>query len=171
MLTSDFYPDFFTATILEWQKLLQPDKFKDVIINSLRFLVREERVRVYAFVIMDNHIHIIWQAMGDHVPKDIQLSFMKYTAQMILKELRNNHPQVLEKFVVKASDRIHQIWERRPLCTSLWNQQVFKQKLDYIHNNPVEAGRCEYPYNYRYSSASFYFGKENEWEFLSHYQG
>lgn len=171
MLTSNFYPDFFTATILEWKKLLKPDKFKDIIIHSLRFLVSDDRVRVYAFVIMDNHIHIIWQVMGDHKPKDIQLSFMKYTAQMMLKELRNNHPQVLEQFVVKARDRIHQIWERRPLCTSLWNQQVFKQKLDYIHNNPVEAGMCEYPYNYRYSSASFYFGKENEWEFLSHYQG
>lgn len=168
---SDYYPGFFTATILEWKKLLQPDKLKDVIIHSLRFLVRENRVRVYAFVIMDNHIHIIWQAMADHIPKDIQLSSMKYTAQIILKELRNNHLQVLEKFVVKASDRMHKIWERRPLSTSLWSQQVFKQKPDYIHNNPVEAGICEYPYNYRYSSASFYFGRENEWDFLSHDQG
>jgi hypothetical protein len=53
----------------------------------------------------------------------------------------------------------------------LWNEQVFKQKLDYIHNNPVEAGLCEYPYQYRYPSASFYFAKENEWDFLTHYQG
>ena len=103
--------------------------------------------------------------MENHVPKNIQLSFMKYTAQMILKELRNNHPHVLEKFVVKASDRKHQVWERRRLSTSLWNQQVFKQKLDYINNNPVEAGLCEHPYQYRYSSASFYSEKENEWDF------
>jgi putative transposase len=171
MLSSNFYPDFFTATILEWKKLLRPDKFKDIIINSLQFLVREKRVTVYAFVIMDNHIHIIWQAMGNHIPSDIQLSFMRYTAQMMLKELRNKYPQVLEKFAVKASDRTHQVWERRPLSTSLWNQQVFKQKLDYIHNNPVDAGMCEYPYDYRYSSACFYFGKQNEWHFLSHYQG
>ena len=44
--------------------------------------------------------------------KEIQLSFMKYTAQMIIKDLRNNHKEVLEKFRVKASDPTYQIWER-----------------------------------------------------------
>jgi putative transposase len=82
---------------------------------------------------------------------------MKYTAQMMIKELRNNHPQVLEKFAVKASDRTHQVWQRRPLSISLWNQKVFKQKLDYIHNNLVEAGMCDHPYQYKYCSAAFYW--------------
>ena len=65
---------------------------------------------------------------------------MKYTAQMILKDMRNNHAAVLEKFLVNAQDRKYQVWERRPLSVSLWNQKLFKQKLDYIHNNPVSAG-------------------------------
>ena len=49
---------FFTATILEWKKLLKQDKYKEIVISSLRFLVKEERVKVYAFVIMENHIHL-----------------------------------------------------------------------------------------------------------------
>ena len=57
---------------------------------------------------------------------------------MIIKDLRNNH-QVLEIFKVKASDRKYQIWERNPLSVSLWSQPVFKQKVDYIHLNPVVA--------------------------------
>jgi putative transposase len=51
---------FFTATILEWKKLLKPDKYKDILVQSLPYLVKEARVKVYAFVIMDNHIHLIW---------------------------------------------------------------------------------------------------------------
>ncbi len=78
-------------------------------------------------------------------PKDIQLSFMKYTAQMIIKDLRNNHQEALEICKVKASDRKYQIWERKPLSISLWTQPVFKQKLNYIHSNPVVAGLCSYP--------------------------
>ena len=54
------WPQYFTATNLEWKKLLQPDKYKDIIIESLRFLVTEQRIRLYAFVIMINHIHLIW---------------------------------------------------------------------------------------------------------------
>ena len=50
------YPQFFTATILDWEKLLAPDKYKDIIIDSLRFLVHANRIKLNAFVVMDNHI-------------------------------------------------------------------------------------------------------------------
>jgi len=51
-------PQFFTATILEWKRLLKPDKYKEIIISSLQFLVENKRVKVNAFVVMDNHIHL-----------------------------------------------------------------------------------------------------------------
>jgi putative transposase len=50
---------FFTATILDWKKLLQPEKHNKIIADSLAFLVKENIVKVYAFTIMDNHIHLI----------------------------------------------------------------------------------------------------------------
>ena len=109
MLFTEYFPDYFTATIFEWKPLLKPGKFKDIIISSLFFLVKEDRIKVYAFVIMDTHIHIIWQAEAGYKPKEVQLSFMKYTAQMMLKELRNNHIKVLELFRVNTSDRKYQI--------------------------------------------------------------
>ena len=136
---------------------------------SLEFLVKQKRVKVYAFAIMSNHIHLIWQVQANFQPKDVQLSFMKYTAQMIIKDLRNNHQEVLEIFKVKASDRKYQIWERKPLSVSLWLQSVFKQKLDYIHLNPVVAGICKFPEEYKYSSASFYIKTDTKWSFLTHY--
>ncbi len=49
---------FFTATILEWKHLLKPDKYKELIIQSLKFLVDNGRVQLYGFVIMPNHIHL-----------------------------------------------------------------------------------------------------------------
>jgi len=52
------YPQYFTATNLEWQKLLKPEKYKDLIISSLCFLVEDNRAKIFAFVIMDNHIHL-----------------------------------------------------------------------------------------------------------------
>jgi hypothetical protein len=43
MLFSDFYPDYFTATIPEWKHLLKPHKYKHIVISSLEFLVKENR--------------------------------------------------------------------------------------------------------------------------------
>ena len=83
---------------LTGKQLLKPDKYKDIIISSQEFFVKEKRIVLYGFLIMSNHIHLIWQIQSGHQSKDVQLSFMKYTAQMIIKDLRNNHPAVLENF-------------------------------------------------------------------------
>ena len=89
---------FFTATILEWKKLLKPSKYKDIIIESMRFMVKAKRVKIYSFAIMDNHIHIIWQIKSGYTKNKIQVSFLKYIAQQIKFDLVQNHPEVLEKF-------------------------------------------------------------------------
>ena len=69
------YPQFFTATNLGWKKLLKPDKYKDIVINSLRFLVKENGIILYGFVIMDNHLHLIWQMQAAVKPADVQRDF------------------------------------------------------------------------------------------------
>ncbi len=164
------YPQFYTATILQWKRLLKPEKYKLQIINSLQYVSKKYKVRIYAFVIMSNHIHIIWQLDYDTNVGDFLRNFMKYTAQMILKDLRVNHKSILGNFRVGSSDRNYQIWERNSLSIELRNDLVFKQKFNYIHNNPVKAGLCELPNEYKFSSARFYETGIDEWGFLVHYQ-
>jgi putative transposase len=164
------YPQYFTATNLEWKKLLRPDKYKDVITDSLRFLVSNKRIKLYAFVIMINHIHLIWQMCADIDPKEVQRDFLKYTSQKIKADLRKFHPAVLEQFKVKAKDRKYQFWERNPLSVELRADSVFLQKVAYIHRNPVRAGLCSLPEEYKYSSARFYETNIDNWGFLTHYR-
>ena len=94
------YPQFFTATILEWKKLLPPDKYKDIIMDSLRFLVANKRIKLYGFVIMPHHLHLIWQIMDSIKQSDVQRDFLKDTAQQIKFDLQVNHPSVLKQLVV-----------------------------------------------------------------------
>ena len=165
------YPQFFTATNLNWKKLLQPDKYKDIIIDSLSFLVKDRRIRLYAFVIMSNHIHLIWQMFPFIEAKAVQRDFLKYTAQFIKRDLLKCHPKVLKYFKVDAKDRVYQFWERNPLSIELRTAKVFQQKLDYIHWNSVRAGICRYPEEYKYSSAFFYETGIDNWGFLTHSRG
>ena len=150
------YPHFFTATNLEWKKLLAEDKYKDIVIESMRFLVKNKRVIIYGFVIMDNHIHIIWQLQAAIKRENVQRDFLKYTAQQIKKDMIINQPGKVEEFLVNAKDRKYQFWERNPLSVEIWSEKVFLEKLKYIHQNPVRAGICQWPDDYKYSSALFY---------------
>lgn len=165
------HPQFFTATILQWKQLLKPDKYKDIVMSSLKFLVLHQRIYLYAFVIMPNHLHVIWQ-MGENIRQsDVQRDFLKYTAQQIKFDLQQNHPAVLEKFRVLVKDRAYQIWEYRPLSVSLWSRKVFEQKLNYIHFNPVQEKwkLAEQPEEYYYSSARYYLLNLDDWGFITHY--
>ena len=163
------WPRFYTASVFEWKPLLTEDKFKEIILNSLRFLVADNRIVLNAFVIMNTHIHLIWQAKGDYTPTDIQLSFMRYTAQQMKKELMVSNPVFLEEFKVHKGDREYQFWKREALSVELFTPAVFYQKLEYIHNNPVRAGICNFPEEYYYSSASFYATGIDKFGMLSHY--
>ena len=160
---------FFTATILEWKKLLQPNKYKEIIINSLRFLVNERRVIIHGFVIMDNHLHLVWNTLHPHQKSDVQRDFLKFTAQMIKFDLIENHPKVLEAFCVNAKDRKYQFWERNPLSIDIFTEVVLIQKLGYVHENPVKTGLVSMTTDYHYSSARFYESGIDEFGFLTAY--
>ena len=73
---------FFTATIKDWISLLKDDKYKDIIINSLRFLVNNKRVNIYCFVIMPNHIHLIWQIKEGHKKENVQRDFLSHYKEL-----------------------------------------------------------------------------------------
>ena len=164
------YPQFFTATIKGKYKLLQHDKYKDIIINSLRFLVEDKRIRLFAFAIMTDHIHLIWQMQPSTNPQDVQRDFLKYTAQRIKHDIQKNHPELLKHFETDANDRYYQFWKRRALSIELRTHKVYLQKLNYIHLNPVKAGFCKLPEEYKYSSALFYETGVDNWGFLTHYR-
>jgi putative transposase len=162
---------FFTATILKWKHLLKSDKYKQVIIESLAFLAEKKRVEIFGFVIMPNHIHLIWRLNDRLYRENVQRDFLKFTSQQIIVDLKINNPDELEKYRVNAKDRKYQIWERNALSVDLYSKEVLEQKLIYIHNNPMQekwnlATEAE---SYLYSSVRFYEKEIKEWDFLKHY--
>ena len=168
----DHYPQFFTATILEWKHLLKKDEFKQIIVDSLLFLKKEGSIVVNAFVIMPNHIHLIWQIQDGYKQDKIQMRFLKYTAQQIKFRLIDTNDKMLNNFFVNATDREYQFWHRKPLSIDLWTQEVFIQKLIYIHNNPIKDpwNLVQYPEEYKYSSAKFYESGIDDFNLLTHYR-
>ena len=166
-----YWPQFYTATIYQWKDLLKEDIFKDIIIESLQWLVSNKRIVLNGFVIMSNHIHTIWQPLGAFTPSYIQASFMKYTSRQLIRKLSENESYLLGQFKVCKGDRVYQIWKREPLGVELFTSEVFCQKLDYIHNNPVKAGLCIAAEEYHYSSARFYEYGIDHFNMLSHYTG
>jgi len=103
MELEESFAQFCTATIHQWKHLLEPNKYKIVTTNSLQFLVGSKIVKVYAFAIMSNHLHIIWQVLGSTKREDVQRDFLKFTSQNIKFDLEKNHLEVLKHFEVNST--------------------------------------------------------------------
>ena len=157
---------FFTATILEWKPLLANDRYKDIITGSMRYMVSNSKAQIHAFAIMNNHMHILWSILHPYQREDVQRDLLKFTAQTMVNDLRTNNPALLANYYVGLKDRKYQVWERNPLSVPVWSEEVLKQKLHYIHNNPVKAGYTTYAEDYKYSSAALYLGLPSELDFV-----
>jgi putative transposase len=83
---------FWTATINNWYRLLEKDEYKDVIIQSLQYLTDNGKIDVYAFIIMPNHIHLIWRINEPNGKESPQGSLLKHTAHEFKKMLKAEDP-------------------------------------------------------------------------------
>jgi REP element-mobilizing transposase RayT len=159
---------FWTATINKWQLLLKNDEFKEIIIQSLEYLSNIQRIDVFAFVIMPNHVHFIWRINENNSKESTIGSFMKFTAHEFLKKLRNENPDELNKYRVFANNKLHEFWQRDALAIPLFTTKVVLQKLDYIHNNPIveKWNLANEPQDYKYSTALFYENDIKNYTFI-----
>jgi putative transposase len=163
---------FYTSTIVDWKKLLKPDNLKEIIVESLKYLVENKLIEVYGFVIMPNHIHLIWQLLKLNNKEYPDSSFSKFTSSQFKKILKAKHPAVLAIFESDKKDRDYQFWQRDPLAIQIFNKEIFNQKLNYIHNNPIVGkwNLAKSAIKYKYSSALFYETGVDNFGFLTHYE-
>lgn len=158
--------EFHTASCLNMNSLLRPAQRKEIILNSWRFLCQDDRIYLFGFVIMINHIHWLWEVKDKWKAKNVKQMFLKYTAQQIKFSL---YEKELELYQSSLSDRNYQFWQRRSWRAQMFTREVLEQKLDYIHLNPVKARVVSREEDYKYSSASYYLKESEEFEFITHY--
>ena len=157
---------FFTCTVNSWYNLLQTEKNKKLIISYLKELSDKGFLTIYGFVIMPNHVHIIWKQNKMNGKESPQGSFLKYTAHEFLKSLKLEGDS--KKYEVNAANKKHEIWQRDSLSIQIYSREVARQKLDYLHFNPVKGKwkLSKDDLDYFYSSSRFYETGFDEFGFL-----
>jgi len=161
---------FLTATIYNWQHLLT-DENKSIILQEWKHQIEKRNIKLYAFVIMPNHYHVIISFHPPKKPWETLRDIHKFISKRIINKLSKKSVRVLKGFEVNMGDRKYQIWQRNSLHIELFNTTICEQKLAYIHNNPLQEHwqLVEKPEDYTYSSASFYLGIKGGFDFITHY--
>jgi REP element-mobilizing transposase RayT len=152
------YPHFLTCTIVGWLPVFTRPETVQIVLDSWHFLQQKNRMRIFGWVILENHLHLI--ASADDLSTEIG-DFKSFTARRILDLLEQRRARILLRQLKahKAShkvDREYQLWTEGSHPEMIQSDDMMRQKLEYIHRNPVKRGYVDEPEHWRYSSARTY---------------
>jgi REP element-mobilizing transposase RayT len=129
--------------------------------KNIKYCQENKGLELYAYVVMRNHLHMI--AKANEQPLNILLgNFKSYTAKQLIKQIEENSSESRKewllhmfKFYGKGNSQNEEVqfWQNGNHPIGLWSSEVIKQKINYLHNNPVKQGIVANPENYLYSSA------------------
>lgn len=154
---------FITATIVDWIDIFSRQIYRDCLINSLSYCIKNKGMVLYGYVIMTNHIHLVVQSEKGEL-SNLLRDFKKFTATAILDKLQNNPESrrewILERFHIATfihnRNKNYQVWQYGNHAEEIYSENFLRSKLDYIHLNPVRAWVISRASDYVYSSASNY---------------
>jgi putative transposase len=156
------HPYFMTCTIVGWLPVFTRPEAVNLIFNSWRFLQGDSGFQLFAYVILENHLHLV--ASAPDLRTDMQ-RFKSYTARTIvdLLEQRNAHVLLRQLRAHKLrhkKESEYQVWQEGSHPEKIKDTEMMLQKIEYIHDNPVARGYVDEAVHWRYSSARNYAGRQ-----------
>ena len=156
--------NYVTLTVVGWADVFTRQRYRDIVIESLRFCQQQKGLHIVGYVLMSNHLHMIVHTEGYEL-SNVLRDFKKFTANQILKSIQTEPESrrewllnLLKWYAQENSDNTHyQFWQQGNHPIALWTLEVIWQKLTYIHLNPVRAGIVAESQHYVYSSAGDYY--------------
>ena len=152
---------FVTSTIVEWIPIFTSKPYFDIVVDALRFCRASKDLKLYAFVILENHFHLV--VSGPELSKILQ-SLKRHTSRQIIQLLEaQSRTWLLNQLAYykkkhKTASR-YQVWQEGFHPELITSEQMLVQKVDYLHVNPVKRGYVDYPEHWRYSSARNFLGE------------
>ena len=133
-----------------------------ILLDCWTYQRQQQGLKLYGYVVLENHLHFIAQA--ERLDQCVS-SFKSYTARKIIDYLEKNHIEHILtrlRFSKRAhkQDREYQFWQEGSHPEMILNEKMMREKLDYIHNNPIKRGYVAQAAHWRYSSAANYFCRE-----------
>jgi putative transposase len=157
---------FISFATVHWIDVFIREEYNQVIIDSWKHCQEKRGLEIYGWCIMTSHVHMIIGSKRDKL-EDIIRDMKKHTSSE-LKTAIKNHPQESRKeWIVwmmeragkkNSNNKEWQFWQQHNKPLEIKSQEMFDEKLNYIHQNPVQAGFVTREEDWKYSSARDFCG-------------
>ncbi len=155
---------FVSFATVNWIDVFTRQVYFSVLAESVNYCRAEKGMELYCYCFMPSHIHFIFR-FSDGKPMELLKDFKKHTSKKVIEAIENNSQESRKEWLLwmferagKKKDNVskYQFWQHHNKPIELWSEKVIKQKIAYIHNNPLESGFVTNAINWKYSSARNY---------------
>ena len=155
---------FTTSTIVGWIDVFTRPNHKMAIVNSLKHCIENKGLMIFAWCLMPGHR----RAEGKADLSDILRDFKTFTSKKIISQVKeepeSRREWMLEFFARECShlkrNQAYKVWQDDNQPKEIYSTSFLYEKLEYIHNNPVQDMIVENAWDYLFSSARNYAGME-----------
>jgi len=155
---------FVSFATVFWVDVFTRREYKDLMVDSLNYCIINKGLIIYGWVIMSNHVHLI-MGTSDMNLQDIMRDLKKFTSKAIIDAIKANQQESRKEWMLNifatagfnnSNNKRYQFWQQHNQPIVLNNADIFEQKINYIHENPVKAGYVDNAIDYPYGSARDY---------------
>ena len=159
---------FISFATVYWIDVFTRQAYFNILEESINYCRAEKGMEVYAYCFMPSHVHFVFRSTKED-PSGLLRDFKGFTARKLINAIEENPQEsrkewLLEMFEKAGKEKSNvtrrQFWQQHNKPIELWSNKVIKQKIDYIHNNPVVQGFVTDPIDWKYSSARNYADDE-----------
>ena len=157
---------FVTLAAVQRRHLFKREIVRRLLIDCLDCLRLRGRLKLYAFVLMPNHFHLIVQCTAEDPLADVLRDLKKYIAERVIRHYRVARNQQVLDYLASAvpytSKQRYKVWEDGYDARDVFSPDFLRQKMTHVHNNPCQphSALAEHPEEYVWSSARFYLKQE-----------
>ncbi len=159
---------FISFAVVYWIDVFVREEYKKILLESWEYCQKEKDLEVYGWCIMPSHVHMIIGSRGRQMDKIVG-EMKSFTSRSLRKSIEAHTGESRKEWMLwmmkragmkNSNNSDWQFWQQHNKPIEILNGEMFYQKLEYIHNNPVAAGFVEKGGEWLYSSAKdFYSGR------------
>jgi putative transposase len=147
---------FITFSCYRRLPFLRTARRRDLVLRALEHSRRTYRFHVVGYVVMPEHVHLLISEPEVETPSTAIKALKQSVAKRVAQACRRRSAQ-LGLF----PDSEFHFWQHRFYDFNVWSAKKWREKLNYMHMNPVKRGLVARPEGWRWSSYRYYaFGEE-----------
>ena len=156
---------FITTSTYRRVPVFRSPRFRQFFVQRLEEVRQKMHCLLIGWVLMPEHFHLLFKPQPAESTPVVIKELKEETARRILKNLRQNlcYPwcrRTLARFRLPPTvhDESHfRVWQRRFHPFDIFTEAKLREKLNYMHNNPVKRGLVNSPGDWPWSSWRFYY--------------